>query len=138
MANGDHDRMVPSSNSADLARRLLNAQLSLYRDAGAALRLTATAATRATPADQPQLLLLDARLNHGGDRQANAALHRRAFGSGPHSSCAALNRVETGVPRRWGWRGAACHASTAVVVWEDFCRGRSGRAHRPARRGASG
>ncbi|MFS8096187.1 alpha/beta hydrolase [Lentzea alba] len=34
VANGDHDRMVPSSNSADLARRLPNAQLTLYPDAG--------------------------------------------------------------------------------------------------------
>jgi pimeloyl-ACP methyl ester carboxylesterase len=34
VANGDHDRMVPSSNSADLARRLPNARLKLYPDAG--------------------------------------------------------------------------------------------------------
>lgn len=34
VANGDHDRMVPSSNSADLARRLPNAQFRLYADAG--------------------------------------------------------------------------------------------------------
>lgn len=34
VANGDHDRMVPSSNSADLARRLPHAQLTLYPDAG--------------------------------------------------------------------------------------------------------
>jgi pimeloyl-ACP methyl ester carboxylesterase len=34
VANGDHDRMVPSSNSANLARRLPNAQLKLYPDAG--------------------------------------------------------------------------------------------------------
>lgn len=34
MANGDHDRMVPSTNSADLARRLPNARLELYPDAG--------------------------------------------------------------------------------------------------------
>ena len=34
VANGDHDRMVPSSNSVDLARRLPNAQLKLYPDAG--------------------------------------------------------------------------------------------------------
>ena len=34
VANGDHDRMVPSSNSIDLARRLPNAQLTLYSDAG--------------------------------------------------------------------------------------------------------
>jgi pimeloyl-ACP methyl ester carboxylesterase len=34
VANGDHDRMVPSCNSVDLARRLPNAQLKLYPDAG--------------------------------------------------------------------------------------------------------
>jgi pimeloyl-ACP methyl ester carboxylesterase len=34
VANGDHDRMVPSKNSADLARRLPNARLKLYPDAG--------------------------------------------------------------------------------------------------------
>jgi pimeloyl-ACP methyl ester carboxylesterase len=34
VANGDHDRMVPSSNSADLARRLPNAQLTIYVDGG--------------------------------------------------------------------------------------------------------
>ncbi len=34
VANGDHDRMVPSNNSADLARRMPNAQLTLYPDAG--------------------------------------------------------------------------------------------------------
>jgi pimeloyl-ACP methyl ester carboxylesterase len=34
VANGDADRMVPSSNSVDLARRLPNAQLTLYEDAG--------------------------------------------------------------------------------------------------------
>lgn len=34
VANGDHDRMVPSGNSADLARRLPNARLTLYPDAG--------------------------------------------------------------------------------------------------------
>jgi pimeloyl-ACP methyl ester carboxylesterase len=34
VANGDHDRMVPSKNSADLARRLPNARLELYPDAG--------------------------------------------------------------------------------------------------------
>ncbi|HJU70483.1 MAG TPA: alpha/beta hydrolase [Paucimonas sp.] len=32
--NGDHDQMVPSSNSVDLARRLPNAELVLYEDAG--------------------------------------------------------------------------------------------------------
>ncbi|HVK24882.1 MAG TPA: alpha/beta hydrolase [Actinokineospora sp.] len=34
VANGDHDRMVPSRNSVDLARRLPNAKLTLYPDAG--------------------------------------------------------------------------------------------------------
>ncbi|WP_296172381.1 alpha/beta hydrolase [uncultured Brevundimonas sp.] len=34
VANGDHDIMVPSQNSADLARRLPNAELVLYADAG--------------------------------------------------------------------------------------------------------
>lgn len=34
VANGDSDRMVPSSNSADLARRLPNAELVIYEDAG--------------------------------------------------------------------------------------------------------
>jgi pimeloyl-ACP methyl ester carboxylesterase len=34
VANGDQDRMVPSSNSVDLARRLPDAQLTLYSDAG--------------------------------------------------------------------------------------------------------
>ena len=34
VANGDHDRMVPSSNSVDLARRLPNSRLTLYPDAG--------------------------------------------------------------------------------------------------------
>jgi pimeloyl-ACP methyl ester carboxylesterase len=34
VANGDQDRMVPSSNSVDLARRLPNAELVLYDDAG--------------------------------------------------------------------------------------------------------
>jgi len=34
VANGDHDRMVPTHNSADLAHRLPNAQLKIYRDAG--------------------------------------------------------------------------------------------------------
>ena len=34
VANGDHDKMVPSSNSVDLARRLPNAELVLYQDAG--------------------------------------------------------------------------------------------------------
>ncbi|MGH3561526.1 MAG: alpha/beta fold hydrolase, partial [Mycobacterium sp.] len=34
VVNGHHDRMVPSSNSVDLAHRLPNAQLRLYADAG--------------------------------------------------------------------------------------------------------
>ena len=34
VANGDSDKMVPSSNSVDLARRLPNAELVLYPDAG--------------------------------------------------------------------------------------------------------
>ena len=34
VANGDQDAMVPSSNSADLARRLPDARLKLYPDAG--------------------------------------------------------------------------------------------------------
>jgi len=34
VANGDQERMVPSSNSVDLARRLPNAELVLYNDAG--------------------------------------------------------------------------------------------------------
>jgi len=34
VANGDQDKMVPSSNSVDLTRRLPNAELVLYDDAG--------------------------------------------------------------------------------------------------------
>lgn len=34
VVNGDNDRMVPTSNSVDLARRLPNAELVLYDDAG--------------------------------------------------------------------------------------------------------
>jgi pimeloyl-ACP methyl ester carboxylesterase len=34
VANGDDDRMVPTSNSYDLARRLPNASLRIYPDAG--------------------------------------------------------------------------------------------------------
>jgi pimeloyl-ACP methyl ester carboxylesterase len=34
VANGDHDRMVPSSNSRDLAQRLPHSDLVLYPDAG--------------------------------------------------------------------------------------------------------
>jgi hypothetical protein len=34
VANGDHDIMVPSENSTDLARRIPGAELVLYPDAG--------------------------------------------------------------------------------------------------------
>jgi pimeloyl-ACP methyl ester carboxylesterase len=34
VANGDQDKMVPSINSSELARRLPNAELVLYEDAG--------------------------------------------------------------------------------------------------------
>lgn len=34
VANGDHDRMVPSSNTVDLAHRIPGAQLIIYADAG--------------------------------------------------------------------------------------------------------
>jgi len=34
VANGDHDRMVPTKNSHDLARRLPNSELVIYPDAG--------------------------------------------------------------------------------------------------------
>ncbi|WP_294122529.1 alpha/beta hydrolase [Sphingomonas sp.] len=34
VANGDQDKMVPSSNSVDMARRLPNAELVIYPDAG--------------------------------------------------------------------------------------------------------
>src|SRR6185503_1049545 len=34
VANGDHDKMVPSNNSVDLAQRLPNSELVLYDDAG--------------------------------------------------------------------------------------------------------
>jgi pimeloyl-ACP methyl ester carboxylesterase len=34
VANGDQDKMVPTINSVDLARRLPNAELALYEDAG--------------------------------------------------------------------------------------------------------
>jgi len=34
VANGDQDKMVPSTNSADMARRLPNSELVLYNDAG--------------------------------------------------------------------------------------------------------
>jgi fermentation-respiration switch protein FrsA (DUF1100 family) len=34
VANGESDRMVPTSNSVDLAQRLPNAELVVYPDAG--------------------------------------------------------------------------------------------------------
>lgn len=34
IANGDNDRMVPSSNTYDLAKRIPNAELIVYKDAG--------------------------------------------------------------------------------------------------------
>ena len=34
VANGDHDRMVPTSNSLDLAKRLPNSEVRIYPDAG--------------------------------------------------------------------------------------------------------
>ena len=34
VANGDDDRMVPTSNTYDLAKRLPNSQLIVYPDAG--------------------------------------------------------------------------------------------------------
>lgn len=34
VANGDHDRMVQSSNTTDLAKRLSNSELIIYKDAG--------------------------------------------------------------------------------------------------------
>jgi len=34
VANGDYDRMVPTSNTVDLAKRLPNSELKLYPDAG--------------------------------------------------------------------------------------------------------
>jgi pimeloyl-ACP methyl ester carboxylesterase len=34
VANGDHDRMVPTSNTFDLANRLPNSELKIYPDAG--------------------------------------------------------------------------------------------------------
>jgi pimeloyl-ACP methyl ester carboxylesterase len=34
VVNGDDDRMVPTTNSYDLARRLPNATLRIYPDAG--------------------------------------------------------------------------------------------------------
>jgi pimeloyl-ACP methyl ester carboxylesterase len=34
VVNGDHDRMVPTSNTVDLAKRLPNSELEIYPDAG--------------------------------------------------------------------------------------------------------
>jgi pimeloyl-ACP methyl ester carboxylesterase len=34
VANGDHDRMVPTSNTFDLAKRLPNSEITIYPDAG--------------------------------------------------------------------------------------------------------
>jgi pimeloyl-ACP methyl ester carboxylesterase len=34
LANGDHDRMLPTPNTLDMARRLPNNQLVIYPDAG--------------------------------------------------------------------------------------------------------
>ena len=34
VANGDHDRMVPSNNTSDLAKRISNSELIIYKDAG--------------------------------------------------------------------------------------------------------
>ena len=34
VANGDSDRMVPSQNTYDLARRLPNSELIIYPDSG--------------------------------------------------------------------------------------------------------
>jgi pimeloyl-ACP methyl ester carboxylesterase len=34
VANGDHDRMVPTSNTIDLAKRLPDSELKIYPDAG--------------------------------------------------------------------------------------------------------
>jgi pimeloyl-ACP methyl ester carboxylesterase len=34
VANGDHDKMAPTSNSVDMARRIPNAELVIYEDAG--------------------------------------------------------------------------------------------------------
>jgi hypothetical protein len=59
-----------------------------------------TAAHAAVPPDPN-----NGRLDFSG-ASAGSEMH----GSGPRSGCAALIRVESGVPRGWGWRGAACHA----------------------------
>lgn len=34
VANGDNDRMVPSSNTYDLSKRIPNSELIIYKDAG--------------------------------------------------------------------------------------------------------
>ena len=34
VANGDHDRMVPTPNTFDLAKRLPNSEIKIYPDAG--------------------------------------------------------------------------------------------------------
>ena len=34
VANGDNDRMVPTPNTLDMARRLPNSELVIYPDAG--------------------------------------------------------------------------------------------------------
>ena len=34
IANGDNDRMVPSINTHDLAKRIANSELIVYKDAG--------------------------------------------------------------------------------------------------------
>jgi esterase/lipase len=34
VANGDNDRMVPSSNTTDLAKRITNSEIIVYKDAG--------------------------------------------------------------------------------------------------------
>lgn len=34
VANGDNDRMVPSSNTADLSKRISNSEIIVYKDAG--------------------------------------------------------------------------------------------------------
>jgi len=34
MANGDNDRMVSSSNTRDLAKRISNSDLIIYKDSG--------------------------------------------------------------------------------------------------------
>ena len=34
VANGDYDRMVPTPNTVDLAKRLPNSELKIYPDAG--------------------------------------------------------------------------------------------------------